>query len=183
MFNADPHPGNYIFGDDHVVFLDFGCVQPVEGEVLACARRMHRAAIDRDETGFRRGCAGMLGTKGGTYEDAVLGYTRRGFAPLFDSPYRIRPEFVADNVREIQGLKKLVLGRDDSVVGMPRSTRSPGPGPSRAAARVSTGRTSTAPSAPTTTALSTLPTGRWSIGNGAATSCGICSDATPCVLP
>ncbi|HET6585905.1 MAG TPA: hypothetical protein VFG69_20755, partial [Nannocystaceae bacterium] len=78
-----------------------------------------RAAIDHDEAGFRRACAGMLGTKGGRYEDAVLGYTRRGFAPLFESPYRIRPEFVADNVREIQAMKKLVLVRDDSVVGMP----------------------------------------------------------------
>jgi predicted unusual protein kinase regulating ubiquinone biosynthesis (AarF/ABC1/UbiB family) len=119
MFNADPHPGNYIFGDDHVVFLDFGCVQPVEGEVLAWARAMHRAAIDHDEAGFRRGTAGMLGTKGGAYEDAVLGYTRNGFSPLFDSPYRIRSEFVANNVREIQALKKLVLTRDESVVGMP----------------------------------------------------------------
>jgi predicted unusual protein kinase regulating ubiquinone biosynthesis (AarF/ABC1/UbiB family) len=119
MFNADPHPGNYVFGDDHVVFLDFGCVQPVEGNVLACARQMHRSAIAHDEAGFRRACAGMLGTKGGAYEDAVLGYTRRGFSPLFESPYRIRPGFVASNVREIQGLKALMFKRDDSVVGMP----------------------------------------------------------------
>lgn len=119
MFNADPHPGNYVFGDGHVVFLDFGCVQPVEGDVLRCARQMHRSAIAHDEQGFRRACAGMLGTKGGAYEDAVLGYTRRGFSPLFDSPYRIRPEFVASNVKEIQGLKSLMFKRDDSVVGMP----------------------------------------------------------------
>ncbi len=27
MFNADPHPGNYLFQPGKVVFLDFGCVQ------------------------------------------------------------------------------------------------------------------------------------------------------------
>ncbi len=28
-FNADPHPGNYLFRDGSVVFLDFGCVQTI----------------------------------------------------------------------------------------------------------------------------------------------------------
>jgi predicted unusual protein kinase regulating ubiquinone biosynthesis (AarF/ABC1/UbiB family) len=27
VFNGDPHPGNYLFSDEHVVFLDFGCVK------------------------------------------------------------------------------------------------------------------------------------------------------------
>jgi len=119
-FNADPHPGNYLFGDGgNVVFLDFGCVQPIVDPVLGWARIMHRAALDRDESGFRRGCAGMVGTNGGAYEDAVVGYTRRGFSPLFESPYRMTSEFVASNVREIQGLKNLMFKRDASVVGMP----------------------------------------------------------------
>jgi len=120
MFNADPHPGNYLFREDgHVVFLDFGCVQPIVEPSLSNARVIHRAAIDRDEAAFRRGCARMLGTRGGAYEDALVGYTRRGFTPLFESPFRIHPEFVANNVREIQSIKKMLFSREETVVGMP----------------------------------------------------------------
>ena len=47
MFNADPHPGNFLFptdadGEDVVVFLDFGCVQTFDPE----AREAMRAVID-----------------------------------------------------------------------------------------------------------------------------------------
>jgi predicted unusual protein kinase regulating ubiquinone biosynthesis (AarF/ABC1/UbiB family) len=40
MFNADPHPGNFLFPDqpdqpDQVVFLDFGCVQTFDPEARA----------------------------------------------------------------------------------------------------------------------------------------------------
>ncbi|HVJ14842.1 MAG TPA: AarF/ABC1/UbiB kinase family protein, partial [Polyangiaceae bacterium] len=49
-FNADPHPGNYIFHDDGgVTFLDFGCVQPLNEIDLDNARRAHVAAVARDE--------------------------------------------------------------------------------------------------------------------------------------
>ena len=33
-FNADPHPGNYLFERDRVVFLDFGCVQRFDQETV-----------------------------------------------------------------------------------------------------------------------------------------------------
>ncbi|KIG18594.1 ABC1 family protein [Enhygromyxa salina] len=43
MFNADPHPGNFLFpGDDRVVFLDFGCVQYFDED----SRRAFRRVID-----------------------------------------------------------------------------------------------------------------------------------------
>jgi predicted unusual protein kinase regulating ubiquinone biosynthesis (AarF/ABC1/UbiB family) len=33
MFNADPHPGNYLFSEGGVVtFLDYGCVQPIPAD-------------------------------------------------------------------------------------------------------------------------------------------------------
>ncbi len=36
MFNADPHPGNYLFlPEGRVAFLDYGCVQRFEPEVMA----------------------------------------------------------------------------------------------------------------------------------------------------
>ena len=43
LFNADPHPGNYVFlGDGRVAFLDFGCVQDFPIEVPASFARMLR---------------------------------------------------------------------------------------------------------------------------------------------
>ena len=53
VFNADPHPGNYLFpDDDRVVFLDFGCVQRFDEDSRAAFRRL----IDAILTG-RRGPA------------------------------------------------------------------------------------------------------------------------------
>lgn len=41
MFNADPHPGNYLFpGGTDVAFLDFGCVQRYRPDVLADLREV-----------------------------------------------------------------------------------------------------------------------------------------------
>jgi predicted unusual protein kinase regulating ubiquinone biosynthesis (AarF/ABC1/UbiB family) len=46
LFNADPHPGNYLFHEDgRITFLDFGCVQRLEPVMLGSARIMHAAAI------------------------------------------------------------------------------------------------------------------------------------------
>lgn len=47
MFNADPHPGNFLFpGDDRVVFLDFGCVQYFDAEGRAAMRAVIEAVLD-----------------------------------------------------------------------------------------------------------------------------------------
>ncbi len=58
LFNADPHPGNYLFGDDGIVtFLDFGCCQPIEGERLLHAARLHARGRDSPRRG-RFSCGG-----------------------------------------------------------------------------------------------------------------------------
>lgn len=119
MFNADPHPGNYLFDDDRVVFLDFGCVQPLDPSSRVAARTMHAAAIRGDETAFARGCAAMLATKGGAYEAAVVDYVRRCFEPLFTSPFLIDRQYVAAVVRHTQTLKGFAFKRDPSFVSVP----------------------------------------------------------------
>jgi predicted unusual protein kinase regulating ubiquinone biosynthesis (AarF/ABC1/UbiB family) len=117
MFNADPHPGNYLFREDgSIVFLDFGCVQPILETHLAHARVMHRGAFRRDTEAFQRGARALLSTKGGAFEDAVLRYTRRCFEPLFDAPYRITRDYAASLVAEMSEMKGLVLARDRSFV-------------------------------------------------------------------
>jgi predicted unusual protein kinase regulating ubiquinone biosynthesis (AarF/ABC1/UbiB family) len=47
MFNADPHPGNYLFlPDGRVAFLDFGCVQRFSPEALADFVAVRKAFVD-----------------------------------------------------------------------------------------------------------------------------------------
>jgi predicted unusual protein kinase regulating ubiquinone biosynthesis (AarF/ABC1/UbiB family) len=46
-FNADPHPGNYLFHDDgSVTFLDFGCVKRFAPDQVSAMRRMSEAVFD-----------------------------------------------------------------------------------------------------------------------------------------
>jgi len=112
MFNADPHPGNYIFQDGRVVFLDFGCVQPIEGDRLEIARNIHRAAMNKDEHAFREAAKKLLNTRGGTYEKMATDYSRRCFEPLFSSPYRITRSYVVTLVEGVKAMKEAVILKD-----------------------------------------------------------------------
>jgi predicted unusual protein kinase regulating ubiquinone biosynthesis (AarF/ABC1/UbiB family) len=66
LFNADPHPGNYIFRDDgSVSFLDFGCVKRFRREQVEMLNAIVRACLRNDvlgtwsacvEAGFWRAC-------------------------------------------------------------------------------------------------------------------------------
>lgn len=55
-FNADPHPGNYLFGrDGRVTFLDFGLVRRFEPhEVTTFESLIRTMVIDHDPATFRR---------------------------------------------------------------------------------------------------------------------------------
>jgi predicted unusual protein kinase regulating ubiquinone biosynthesis (AarF/ABC1/UbiB family) len=120
MFNADPHPGNYLFQPDgSVIFLDFGCIQPIAGHRLEAARQLHRAALRRDEPAFRRAAAVILESKGGSYEEAATAYSRRCFEPVFGSPFRITSEFATTLVQEIKTVKEQLWAKDGSFVQLP----------------------------------------------------------------
>jgi predicted unusual protein kinase regulating ubiquinone biosynthesis (AarF/ABC1/UbiB family) len=116
MFNADPHPGNYFFGDDgHVTFIDFGCVQVITREHNREARGLHVAALGGNEQAFFEHARRMLGTNGGAYEDFARGYTRQCFEPLFGSPYRITRDYVAGLVRQVSEARKFALTKSGFV--------------------------------------------------------------------
>jgi predicted unusual protein kinase regulating ubiquinone biosynthesis (AarF/ABC1/UbiB family) len=54
VFNSDPHPGNYLFGDDgRVSFLDFGCVKYFPDAMLANWRQLVRSHLAGDRAAFR----------------------------------------------------------------------------------------------------------------------------------
>ncbi|HEY8942758.1 MAG TPA: AarF/ABC1/UbiB kinase family protein, partial [Polyangiaceae bacterium] len=121
LFNADPHPGNYLFQPGgRVVFLDFGCVQLIETDKQVRARAMHSAATRRDEAAFAECAKALLGTRGGSYEKAVIPYVRRCFEPLFGSPFRVTSAYVAEVVGATRELKRHVFAKDKSFVPLGR---------------------------------------------------------------
>lgn len=119
MFNADPHPGNYLFHPNGITFLDFGCVQPLEGRHQSLARAVHLAALSGDEVAFRRCVVELLGTKGGSYEVLALDYVRECFEPLFRSPFHMTRDYVTRLVRRTQDVKRAMFAKDKSFVQLP----------------------------------------------------------------
>lgn len=120
LFNADPHPGNYLFQPHgSIAFLDFGCVQPIGPERLAQARLLHAAARSGDEAGFRRHCVAILKTRGGSYEEAAVAHSRASFEPLFASPFHLTREFVTGMMQSMLALKEQLFTKDGSFVSPP----------------------------------------------------------------
>jgi predicted unusual protein kinase regulating ubiquinone biosynthesis (AarF/ABC1/UbiB family) len=122
MFNADPHPGNYLFRPDgSVTFLDFGCVQPIAKESVSPARAMHKAAISHDEPAFREAAGQLLGLRGGEYGARALVYVRRCFEPMFNSPFHLSREYTTSLFTELREMKRLMWAKDGSFVMLPPS--------------------------------------------------------------
>jgi predicted unusual protein kinase regulating ubiquinone biosynthesis (AarF/ABC1/UbiB family) len=113
-FNADPHPGNYIFHDGGMVtFLDYGCVQEIDPVRLRAARTIHRAALVHDERAFRIGVTEMLHSKPGPLEDLAVEYTRQCFRPIFESPFRMTRDYAASLVGGMKDMALLARKVDD----------------------------------------------------------------------
>lgn len=102
MFNADPHPGNYLFHDDGTVtFLDFGCVKHLTPVQQRGFFEMPAAAIDNDadrllavlvEQGFFRADKPPP-------PDKMLEWCRRNFAAMHQQqPFTFTPEFAAETL-------------------------------------------------------------------------------------
>lgn len=49
IFNCDPHPGNYLFDGDEVVFLDFGCTKEFSAKFVDIWRAQQKALLDGKE--------------------------------------------------------------------------------------------------------------------------------------
>jgi len=119
-FNADPHPGNYIFDNTgRVTFLDFGCVQPIFDTTRLAAVDAHMAIINEDQAGFERAVAQMLGTRGGQFGAAALAYSRLCFEPLTRPSYRLTSKYATDLFSEVRVMKKSMTAKDGSFVTPP----------------------------------------------------------------
>jgi predicted unusual protein kinase regulating ubiquinone biosynthesis (AarF/ABC1/UbiB family) len=113
MFNADPHPGNYLFHDDGTVtFLDFGCVKRMTPAVQRGFFDFHAAAMDNDaerllavwiEQGFTR-------AESPPPADKVLAWCRQNFAAFHQpQPFTFTPEFVSQLLGHMASMDKDVM--------------------------------------------------------------------------
>jgi predicted unusual protein kinase regulating ubiquinone biosynthesis (AarF/ABC1/UbiB family) len=98
LFNADPHPGNYLFHDDgSVSFLDFGCVKRVERDRVETMDSILRACWHEDVLGTWRASveAGFWRSSDPVTADEVFNFWREDWAMLCsDQRITVTPEYV-----------------------------------------------------------------------------------------
>jgi predicted unusual protein kinase regulating ubiquinone biosynthesis (AarF/ABC1/UbiB family) len=96
-FNADPHPGNYLFHEDgSVTFLDFGCVKRFAADQVAAMNAVFLAAIagDPQATWAASVEAGFLAAD--VSADEAFEYWREKFLMYWaEQPYTVSREYVA----------------------------------------------------------------------------------------
>jgi predicted unusual protein kinase regulating ubiquinone biosynthesis (AarF/ABC1/UbiB family) len=101
VFNADPHPGNYLVldGGKRVGFVDFGGVGSLDDEVRAAEEQLWRALIVRDGEALRHAAnlSGLV-ARAGVFE----GETWREWEKLFAAPFLHRGPYTLepDKVRQ-----------------------------------------------------------------------------------
>ncbi len=111
MFNADPHPGNYLFHDDgSVSFLDFGCVKRLKRERLDAMIAVGRACLREDVLGTWRACVegGFCRSTDPVSPEEVYAFWRDSWELYWaKQPFTVTPECAARWI----GYKYLPTGR------------------------------------------------------------------------
>lgn len=99
VFNADPHPGNYLFHDDgSVSCLDFGCIKSFEREQFEKTNLIMRECLrgDVDETWRANMEAGFFAPSEALTPKEVFDYWREPVEMYWgEQPFTITPEYVA----------------------------------------------------------------------------------------
>lgn len=110
MFNADPHPGNYLFHDDGTVtFLDFGCVKRLSPDAQRCLWDQPSATLANDADRLLRVFIehGFARADDPPPADKLLAWFRQNFAPLhLPQPFTFTPEFVAELLGHMASMDK-----------------------------------------------------------------------------
>jgi predicted unusual protein kinase regulating ubiquinone biosynthesis (AarF/ABC1/UbiB family) len=99
LFNADPHPGNYLFHEDGTVtFLDFGCVTRFRPETIAGIRAVIAATLAGDADDLRRQFVdlGILAERSKLTASRLFDWYAVGMEPLMaPQPFTYNSEFAA----------------------------------------------------------------------------------------
>ncbi len=101
IFNADPHPGNYLFHDDGTVtFLDFGCVKVIPADRLQRNIGVVRALAEGRAADMKDMLvsAGMLAEHDDTDANVLLEWLAGTQRYLFTRPYRFTHADVAEQI-------------------------------------------------------------------------------------
>jgi predicted unusual protein kinase regulating ubiquinone biosynthesis (AarF/ABC1/UbiB family) len=102
QFNADPHPGNYLFHPDGTVtFLDFGCVKHFSFDQVEWMRSAVQAAIDGDADRLLQQYTdgGFVNPTDPPDAAGMLAWARESLAPVLeDQPFRYSREFASQLV-------------------------------------------------------------------------------------
>jgi predicted unusual protein kinase regulating ubiquinone biosynthesis (AarF/ABC1/UbiB family) len=102
MFNADPHPGNYVFHEDgSVSFLDFGCVKRFRREQVEMMDVIVRECLRNDVQGTWRACveAGFWRSSAPVTPEEVFAFWWEDFAMLWaERRFVVTPEYVARRI-------------------------------------------------------------------------------------
>jgi predicted unusual protein kinase regulating ubiquinone biosynthesis (AarF/ABC1/UbiB family) len=113
IFNADPHPGNYLFHDDgSVTFLDFGCVKRLSPAARRGFWGMPEAAIANDADRLMSNLIehGFIRADNRPPPDKLLAWCRGNFASLHQpQPFTFTPEFAAETVGHMASMDKEVM--------------------------------------------------------------------------
>jgi len=99
LFNADPHPGNYLFHDDgSVSFLDFGCVKRLRREQVDVMIAIGRACMRDDVLGTWRACVegGFCRSTDSVTPEEVYSFWRESWELWWaEQPFTVTPECAA----------------------------------------------------------------------------------------
>ncbi len=102
-FNADPHPGNYIFHDDgSVSFLDFGCVKRLSTDQVQMMDAIARECLRGDVHGTWRACveAGFWRSSDPVTPEEAFAYWHEDWGMLWAKErFVITPEYAARRIR------------------------------------------------------------------------------------
>ena len=112
LFNADPHPGNYLFEPGGVVtFLDFGCTRVLSRDHLRSVRTAHRHACLGNVDGLCDVALTMFEMpQQGPAADVSRAFVRDCFLPIHhQGPYRLTRGYAAKLLQDLQENAKLAL--------------------------------------------------------------------------
>jgi long-chain acyl-CoA synthetase len=106
LFQADPHPGNYLFKNGRVCFLDFGFCKEWSMEFVYQWKRQARAVIENDLATFSDATekVGLRLHEGQFDYQALLQCYRNSIQRMLleDRSFKITPEFVKELINEYQ---------------------------------------------------------------------------------
>lgn len=109
-FNADPHPGNYLFHDDGTVtFLDFGCVKRLGPEAQRGFWDFATATVNDDAEHLLRVYIehGFTPANDPPPADKLLAWSQQNFAAFLQpQPFTFTPEFVAELLGHMADMDK-----------------------------------------------------------------------------